>query len=337
MDDYDLSGLVGSQVRRVAFDDRVSLLLVDSAHSDQRVIANLVIEAAIALRDADGTDYEVRPGVTASLPPLLRLLRSRVASAKFNGRELLIALDNGAQFTVFTGERYEAWDLRGLGVPQVTAGPWCLTDDASAASEDRMPTPEPWSQSPTIDVPVYGLTSEVGGTRALGVWDRNLGEQFVGVLLDHGDVDDEMLVTVGTVVKSSPLVPGPEEPAPGPRVTGFEAALSQALFGLVQLEMPPPGEERTRYLRERLPEMDQLALDPESPGWTRSPVSVAGKDCEAQVHHLGRSWAAAIDLDGLVAVAMWGRGIDPFELELVEIDDLDAYAAPAAQESRPGE
>ncbi len=333
VDDYDLSALVGSQVRRVAFDDRVSLLLVDSANSDQRVIANLVIEAAIALRDPEGTDYEVRPGVTATLPPMLRLLRCRVASANFDGRELAVTLDDGAQFAVYTGQRYEAWDLRGLGIPHVTAGPWCLIDDASpSGSDNRVPRGEPWSPSTTLDGPVYGLTPAVSGRRAIGVWDRNLGEQFLGVLLDHGEVEDEIVVTVGTVAKSSPLVQGPDDPALGPRVTGFEAALSQALFGLVQLEMPPPGEERTGYLREKLPEMDQLALDLGSEDWTTSVVRVSGADREAQVHHLGRSWAAAIDIDGRIALALWGRGVDPSELELVEIDDLAAYAAPAAEE-----
>jgi hypothetical protein len=333
VDDYDLSALVGSQVLRVAFDDRVSLLLVDSAHSDQRVIATLVIEAAIALRDPDGIDYEIRPGVTATLPPMLRLLRCRVASATFDGRELAVALDDGAQFAVYTGQRYEAWDLRGLGIPNVAAGPWCLTDAAGpAGSDDRAPRGEPWSPLPTLDGPVYGLAPAVGGRRAIGAWDRNLGEQFVGVLLDHGQVEDEVVVTVGTVAKSSPLVQGPDDPALGPRVTGFEAALSQALFGLVQLEMPPLGEQRSGYLREKLPEMDQLALALGSDDWTTSVVRVAGADREAQVHHLGRSWAAAIDIDGRIALAMWGRGVDPSELELVEIDDLAAYAPLPSEE-----
>ena len=124
---YDLSGLVGSQVRRITFDDRVSLLLVDGAHLDQLVNANLVIEAAIAFRDSEGTEHEVRPGVTASLAPMLRLLWCRVTAVSFDGRELAVALDDGSRFSVFTGERYEAWDLQGDGVPNLIAGPWCLS------------------------------------------------------------------------------------------------------------------------------------------------------------------------------------------------------------------
>ena len=137
VDLYDLSALVGSQVRRITFDDRVSLLLVDGAHRDQRVNAYLVIEAAIAFRDSDGTDHEVRPGVTATLAPLLRLLRCRVTRVTFDGRELAVALDDESRFSVFTGERYEAWDLQGEGVPNLIAGPWCLTDDgAGGEAED---------------------------------------------------------------------------------------------------------------------------------------------------------------------------------------------------------
>ena len=70
-------------------------------------------------------------------------------------------------------------------------------------------------------------------------------------------------------------------------MTGFEAALSQALFGLVQLEMPPLGEERSAYLREKLPAMDQLGLDLDSPEWERSSIRVDGTEREAHVHRSG--------------------------------------------------
>ncbi|HLN06973.1 MAG TPA: DUF6188 family protein [Acidimicrobiales bacterium] len=334
MDAYDLSALVGSQVRRVAFDDRVSLLLVDSAHREQRVAANLWIEAAIAFRDSEGAEHEVRPGVTASLSPMLRLLRCCVTSVSFDGRELAIGFDDGSRFSVFTGERYEAWDLRGLGVPNLIAGPWCLTDESPLTDAgDRAAPGDPWLAAPPLDLPVYGLSSRFGGRRALGLWDSNLGEQFIGVFLDHGDVGEEVLVTVGTVAKSSPLVAGTDDLVTGTRVTGFEAALSQALFGLLQLEMPTPGEERAAYLREKLPEMDQLALDLDSSGWERSTINVAGAGREALVHHLGRSWGAAVDVDGRIALALWGRGMDPSDLDVVAIDEIDAYPASATEES----
>jgi hypothetical protein len=329
---YDLGVLVGSQVRRVTFDDRVSLLLVDGAHLETPVYADLVIEAAIAFRDSDGNEHEVRPGVTASLAPALRLLRCRVSAASFDGRELAVELDDGSRFSVFTGERYEAWDLQGVGVPNLIAGPWCLTDEADESDPARRArSDELGAALPELGVPVYGLTSAFNGRRALGLWDRMMGEQFVGVLLDHGGEEEGVLVTVGTIAKSSPLVSGHDDLATGVRVTGFEAALSQALFGLLQLEMPPIGEERSAYLRERLPEMDQLALDLASPEWERASVSVAGVLREAHVHRSGRSWAAAIDLDGRVGLALWGRGIEPDELELVTLDKLDAYPVPAGE------
>ena len=333
VDLYDLSALVGSQVRRITFDDRVSLLLVDGAHLDQRVNAYLVIEAAIAFRDSDGIDHEVRPGVTATLAPLLRLLRCRVTRVTFDGRELAVALDDDSRFSVFTGERYEAWDLQGEGVPNLIAGPWCLTDDgAGGEAEDWARSHEHWADLPKLDFPVYGLPSAFKGRRALGLWDRMMGEQFVGVLLDHGAVADGVLVTVGTIAKSSPLVRGSDDLGGGVGITGFEAALSQALFGLVQLEMPPLGEERSKYLREKLPEMDQLGLDLDSSDWERSLVSVDGVEREALVHRLGRSWAAAVDLDGRVGLALWGLGVEPSELELVTIDELDAYPVPVVSE-----
>ena len=143
---------------------------------------------------------------------------------------------------------------------------------------------------------------------------------------------DGVLVTVGTIAKSSPLVRGSDDLGGGVGITGFEAALSQALFGLVQLEMPPLGEERSKYLREKLPEMDQLGLDLDSSDWERSSVSVDGVEREALVHRLGRSWAAAVDLDGRVGLALWGLGVEPSELELVTIDELDAYPVPVVNE-----
>jgi hypothetical protein len=328
VDDYDLSALLGSQVRRVAFDERVSLLLVDSTARVQGVAANLVIEAAISFRDPQGAKHEVRPGVPASLAPMLQLLRCHLTSVTFDGRELAITFDDGSQIAVFTGERYEAWDLRGVGVPNLIAGPWCLTDDSAPPSTGDQVPGEPWPAVPALDSPIYGLSPAFAGRRALGAWDRNLGEQFIGALLDHGGPGDAILVTVGTVNKNSPLVPGPDDLSSGPTVTGFEAALSQALFGLLQLEMPPLGEGRTIYLRERLPEMDQLGLDLGAPGWERTFVKVGEINREAHIHRLGRSWAAAIDLDARVGLGLWGRGIEPNELELVEIDDLDTYAAP---------
>ncbi len=311
MDGYDLSALVGSQVRRVGFDDRVSLLLVDSAHREQRVAANLVIEAAIAFRDSDGVKYEVRPGVTESLAPMLRLLRRHVTSVTFDGRELAVAFDDESHLAVFTGERFEAWDLRGVGVPNLSAGPWCLTDDSSPADAgDQLLPGLPWPPAPTPEAPLYGLSPAFTGRRAVGVWDRNLGEQFLGVLLDHGEVGGEVLVTVGTIAKSSPLVPGPDDVATGPQVTGFEAAVAQALFGLVQLEMPPLGEERSAYLRKQIPQTDQLALDLSPPDWERTFVRVAAINREAHVYRSGRSWAAAVDLDaprGPCPVGPWRR------------------------------
>jgi hypothetical protein len=330
VDDYDLSALVGSQVRRVAFDDRVSLLLVDGADREQRVAANLVIEAAIELRGADGIKFEVRPGVTASLAPLLGLLRCRLTSVAFDGRKLSVSFDDGSRLAVFTGERYEAWDLRGVGVPNLSAGPWCLTDDPSAPGTHDPAPAEEGASLPHLDAPVYGLSPSFEGRRALGTWDSNLGEQFLGVILDHGEAKEEVRVTVATIAKSSPLLVGPGDVATGPRITGFEAAVSQALFGLVQLEMPSPGEERSTYLRKEIPQMDRLALDLSPTGWERIFVSVADIKREAYVHRSGGSWAAAIDLDARVGLAVWGRGIEPSELELVAIDDLGEYAAPVA-------
>jgi len=97
--------------------------------------------------------------------------------------------------------------------------------------------------------------------------------------------------------------------------------------------MPTPGEERAAYLREKLPEMDQLALDLDSSGWERSTINVAGAGREALVHHLGRSWGAAVDVDGRIALALWGRGMDPSDLDVVAIDEIDAYPASATEES----
>jgi len=333
VDSYDLGALVGSQVRRITFDDRVSLLLVDDARVEQRVIANLAIEAAIAFCDSEGADHEIRPGVPASLSPILQLLRRRVTAVTFDGRELAVSLDDRSRFSVFTGERYEAWNLHGLGIPNLVAGPWSITDGSPESYDDDHDGAEGSGRTPpAVEFPVYGMSPSFTGRRALGVWDRMMGEQFVGVLLDHGGPDEQVQVTIGTIAKSSPLLLAPEDQSAGPRVTGFEAALSQSLFGLLQLEMPNFGEERSVYLRERLPEMDRLAMDVGSPVWERSFVSVAGLDCQAHVYRLGRSWAAAVDLDDRVGLALWGRGMEPTEIELVEIDELDAYREPVAED-----
>lgn len=123
---YDLGSLIGCTVTRLAFDYQVRLLLSDGPYPNERVSAELVIEAPITFTEKGGVKRQVQPGDTRTVAPILGLFQRNVLSASFDGLVLTIVFDDQAVLEVPTSEAFQSWNLEGHGVPNLEAGPWSV-------------------------------------------------------------------------------------------------------------------------------------------------------------------------------------------------------------------
>lgn len=120
---HDLSALVGADVRRIAFDYQVTLLLADGPGDAERVSAVLQIEAPIRVEHS-GVIAMCDPNDKATHGPMTRILHLVVSHASVDGANTLrLAFDDGTSLVVAQDEHYESWNLSGKGVPNVLMGP----------------------------------------------------------------------------------------------------------------------------------------------------------------------------------------------------------------------
>ena len=77
--------LVGCEARRVGLDYQVRLLLVDGPYRDERVNAELVIEAPFRYKAEDGRWHDIQPGDVTTLGPVVTMFGRTVQEATFDG------------------------------------------------------------------------------------------------------------------------------------------------------------------------------------------------------------------------------------------------------------
>jgi hypothetical protein len=120
---HDLSALVGAEVRRVAFDYQVTLLLVEGPANAERVSGNLQIEAPIRVEHG-GQVAECDPNDKRTHGAMTHLLHLVITDATVDGDDTLrLSFDDGTSVTVARDIHYESWNLTGEGVPPILMGP----------------------------------------------------------------------------------------------------------------------------------------------------------------------------------------------------------------------
>lgn len=120
---HDLSALVGADVRRIAFDYQVTLVLVEGPSNAERVSANLQIEAPIRV-EYGGEVVECDPNdksTHAAMTPILHLVLTDASVGDDDA--LHLRFDDGTSLVVARDHQYESWSLTGVGVPHVLMGP----------------------------------------------------------------------------------------------------------------------------------------------------------------------------------------------------------------------
>ncbi|MEA2931883.1 MAG: hypothetical protein QOI56_668 [Actinomycetota bacterium] len=120
---HDLSELVGAEVRRIAFDYQVTLLLVAGPAEAERVSASLQIEAPLRV-EHDGQVVECDPNDKATHGGMTHILHLVVTDASLDADDTLrLTFDDGTSLAVARDVRYESWNLTGEGVPHIVMGP----------------------------------------------------------------------------------------------------------------------------------------------------------------------------------------------------------------------
>lgn len=120
---HDLSELVGAEVRRIAFDYQMTLLLVAGPAGAERVSASLQIEAPVRVEHG-GQVVECDPNDKATHGGMAHVLHLVVTDARVDGDDTLrLTFDDRTSLVVARDPQYESWNLRGKGVPQLLMGP----------------------------------------------------------------------------------------------------------------------------------------------------------------------------------------------------------------------
>jgi Family of unknown function (DUF6188) len=120
---HDLSVLVGAEVRRIAFDYQVTLLLVEGPGDAERVSAILQIEARIRIEHGSEV-AECDPNDKATHGAMTHVLHLVVSDASLDGDDTLrLTFDDGTSLVVARDVHYESWNLTGEGVPHMLMGP----------------------------------------------------------------------------------------------------------------------------------------------------------------------------------------------------------------------
>ena len=120
---HDLSELVGAEVRRIAFDYQVTLLLVAGPAGAERVSAYLQIEAPVRVEHG-GHVVECDPNDKATHGGMTQVLHLVITDARVDGDDTLrLTFDDGTSLVVARDVQYESWNLTGDGVPHIVMGP----------------------------------------------------------------------------------------------------------------------------------------------------------------------------------------------------------------------
>jgi len=129
MANRDFSALVGCEVRQVGVDYQVRLVLVDGPYQDERVNAELVIEAPFRYKAEDRKWHDIQPGQVTTLGPVVTMFGRTVQAVTFDGLILTVDFGHDVRIEVATMTHYESWNLSGTGVPGYIAGPWDLNEE----------------------------------------------------------------------------------------------------------------------------------------------------------------------------------------------------------------
>lgn len=119
----DLSTLVGTEVRQIRLDYRVTLLLVDGPAWDERASGLLQIECPFRLENGVEA-WTVTPSDKTTHAPVIRVLHLSLVSAEMDAEQTLrLGFSDGSTLTVERDTEYESWNLTGTGVPEVLVTP----------------------------------------------------------------------------------------------------------------------------------------------------------------------------------------------------------------------
>ena len=110
--------LVGADVNFVRVGNQIDINFTYGSPHDYKY-ANLQIEVPFKLRNREDTRL-IDPEKLDSLPPLIKLLRTRIEEIKLTD-ELTIGFSNGMSLSVGRIEKYEAWHIGGGDIPQIIA------------------------------------------------------------------------------------------------------------------------------------------------------------------------------------------------------------------------
>jgi hypothetical protein len=173
-----------------------------------------------------------------------------------------------------------------------------------------------WSQRAFEDafrttlLPLYGFPQDWIGPRFLGGYQGD-GQRATGLTLAHGDPYDEQgqELRVETSVR-------PDEP--------LELMKRDMFEGLVMTERRPPSDLSPDEFSNWVRRMNREVHDMPDPEWISVTIPVDAQRLEFELLRGGRRWVAWATF-GEVLLTISGRAIQPDEVELVRISDVEPY------------
>jgi hypothetical protein len=106
-----LSALIGAEVSLLKLGDGIHLVLYGGKDREKKY-AELCIEADFEL-SSNTAKFEITPSNITTLPPVLKLLKSRVTGVEYLDETITLNFSNGYGFTVKPVPKFEAWTLTG--------------------------------------------------------------------------------------------------------------------------------------------------------------------------------------------------------------------------------